>query len=95
MSWSFIVGPVAAEGFGAAAEAALEAATPNIEQYNPDGLDQAAAAVRAVAGIVEAGVVGSGMVRVELSGHGNPGHAPAPGFSEDFIGARISAVAAT
>lgn len=85
VSWNFTVKPVAAEGFGAAAEAALEEATVNIEQYNPDGLDQAAAAVRLVAALVEAGVVGSGLVSAELSGHGNPGHAPQPGYAHDQI----------
>lgn len=57
----------------------------SIQQNNPAGADQADQAVEAAKAIVASGVVGGpgATVAASLSGHGNPGHVPAPNWAND------------
>lgn len=50
----------------------------------------AAAAIRAAVDILDAGVVGTRNVNVSISGHANPNHEPAEGWSNDGITVTIT-----
>jgi hypothetical protein len=91
MSWSFQVSPVPVDEFEEAIDAARSAAQSNIEASNADGADQADAAVAAAKHIVASGTVGGEGVKVAatLSGHGNPGHAPKAGWSNDSVSVNV------
>jgi len=92
MSWSFSIPVTPIDQFAEAAKAALESSRANILQYNPDGIDQAEAAVESAIALAESGLVGSGATKVRgfLSGHGNPNHQTAPGMAGESVNIQIN-----
>ena len=94
MSW----GPVTATDVVANLEIALTAASDtytNALAHNEQGLsDEAArqliAARRAAVTFAQSSTVGAEKVSVTLSGHANPGHRPAKGWSNDFVTITVS-----
>lgn len=46
-------------------------------------------AADAAKALVASGAVGVGLVSAILSGHANPGHAPRPGWSHDYINVTV------
>lgn len=91
MSWSFSIPATTVGEFAAAADAARAAAQANIEQSNPTGADQADEAVKAAKAMVASGTVGGADAKVgaSLSGHGNPDHKPAAGWSNDSFSVSV------
>ncbi len=61
---------------------------------SPEHLAQYDEATRAVSEIIRSGALGDPQARynVSISGHGNPGHEPVPGWSNDHITISISQV---
>ncbi len=90
MSWNFTAAsnaPIAEveakfDEAAAAYEAGRAANDYTLDDAAKDGIAAARAAVKAV---VESGAVGSGLVTVTVSGHANPGHKPAKGWSNDCV----------
>lgn len=62
-------------------------AAQKLAAIEPPHRDQAEEAVRAVFQLVASGVVGdpNGKYRAVLSGHGNPDHKPAEGWTNDAV----------
>jgi hypothetical protein len=58
---------------------------------SPEHRDQANLAVQTVFTLIASGVVGDpdGKYNVSLSGHGNKGHVPAPGWANDCLGINV------
>lgn len=89
MSWSFGVGKTPVAEFDAAIDAAAQDYKQALAESDWQPTAEATAAVEqavaAAKAIVASGVVGSGTVTANLSGHANPGHAPASGYANDCV----------
>ncbi len=59
---------------------------------SPEMDEQVRVAIEAAAEIVSSGALGPHACTVQLSGHANLGHVPAPGFSNDYIAVTVAAL---
>jgi hypothetical protein len=85
MSWSFAVPAAPAEHFEANAADAQQhhlAANPTLIVEAAQQIDEV---IEAAVALVKSGAVGDGTVQATLTGHANPGHRPAAGWSNDSI----------
>lgn len=93
MSWNIdTIGPVAIPQL----EQALTNVTVHGNTASPEVEDQLVAAKHAALVLAHSGAVGdpaSARVTVYFGGHGNPGHAPTPGWANDAIWVNISQAA--
>lgn len=94
MSWGFSLKTRTSieafdSAFGGAADLyRSQGATPLASEAE----EQVEAARQAARNIIESGVVGDDTtnISVSFSGHANPGHAPQPGWANDFVQVTIT-----
>lgn len=65
----------------------LEAADYDLD---PAAKEQIDAAITAAKSLVASGVVGAGLVNVQLNGHANPDHKPVKGWANDVVTVTVS-----
>lgn len=93
MSWNISVSSGTKEEVKKALEEQEFPNEPGTYAYD-EMREQFDAAKMAALALLESGVVGSdqSLFAVSLSGHGNPGHVPAPGWASDMIHITLSEV---